>query len=317
MDPAAEYVVTFASQADVRPASLVLGRAGAAPAKLEVAGLTVSPQTLTPNGDGAGESVRISFELGAAASVRVRLEDETGVSAATILPEREAEAGSVEVVWDAQAQTDVPVADGRYRVVALARRNGVTVSASAPLVLDRTLAGLDVSLERFSPNGDGRQDTVAVSFELAKEADTLVTVRAGGSVLATVAAGTLGAGAQQLSWTGMTDAGRLPDGRYLIVVEATTELGTRRLARAVTVDTRPPELTVAAVSIRRGSTRVRFSLNERARVRVWGSGAGRVRYARPGSQTIAVPGTGPRVRLRAWDVAGNRSRLVTLRIVGN
>jgi uncharacterized protein YcbX len=108
----------------------------------------------------------------------------------------------------------------------------------------------------------------------------------------------------------MGDAGRLPDGRYLIVVEATTELGTRRLARLVTVDTQPPELTVDAVSVRRGSTRVRFSLNERARIKVWGTGGTRVRDARPGSQTIAVPGTGPRVRLRAWDKAGNASRVV-------
>jgi flagellar hook assembly protein FlgD len=313
VDAAAEYVVTFSSQADVRPASLVLTGSGAAPAKLEVAGLAVSPQTATPNGDGAGETVRISFDLEVAASVRVRLADETGTVVTTILPERPAEAGTVEVVWDGRGQEGEPVADGRYSVVALARRDGVTVSASVPLVLDRTLAALDVSPRFLSPNGDGRHDEVVVSFDLARAAEALVTVRAGGTVVATLVAGTLAAGEQRIAWAGAGDAGSVPDGRYLVVAEATTGFGTRRLARMVSVDTRPPRLRVLGVTVRGRSTRVRFAVDERASVRIWSAGVSRVVDVRAGSRSVVLTGAASGVRLRAWDVAGNASRIAKAR----
>ncbi len=310
VDPAGTYTATLAAAGDVRPATIVLPAASPAPAPFDLSLPEVVPGVVTPNGDGQGDAAEISFALTAAAVVHVRLEDAEGVTVATIMPERSLEAGPAEVTWNGTTQQGAAAPDGRYRVAVVARTDGRTVSRSVALVVDRTLGGLTVTPRNFSPNGDGRQDALSVAFALATQAQVRVVVRRNGRDVATLAEGMFAAGSQRVSWDGGLAAGRVADGSYVAVVEATTELGTRRLAGPVRVDTAPPLLSVLSAFSRRGSTRIRLSLSEPARVKIW-TDAGAISVEGPtGTRTFSVRASTKRVRLRAWDAGGNASKPV-------
>jgi hypothetical protein len=90
----------------------------------------------------------------------------------------------------------------------------------------------------FSPNGDGRSDTVAVSYTLpdATTAVRLDVLNASGSVVDTLALGAQAAGARQATWDGRLASGAwAPGGTYLLRVTATSG-GTNHSAPTAGVD---------------------------------------------------------------------------------
>jgi len=310
VDPAGQYVATLSAEGAL-PAHIELS-AGAPPPPpiVDVTELTVEPTSLSPDGDGSADEARISFHLASPARVRVRLETETGQKAATILRERSFPAGPATVTFAGTTQKGAPLVDGRYVVVVVARGGGRSVARTAELVLDRTLSPLRVTPSRVSPNGDGRHDVLGVAFDLAREALVAVRVVRGTAIMASLAEGTLPAGAQTVTWDGTAGGTPAPDGLYEVLVEASSSLGTSRVAASVTVDTKPPSLVVLSASSRRGTTRVLLSLSERARVRLWTDTEAYGFDRRAGRSWIVAPGSTTRLRVRAWDGAGNRSRLV-------
>ncbi len=176
-------------------------------------------------------------------------------------------AGRNTVVWNGRAATGRVVADGRYRVVAEVTSGSERSAGTGSVVVDRTLGRLAASPTYFSPNGDGRRERVAVSFELAKEATVRARVLVGSRVVATLLpSGRRGPGRQTLTWDGREAGRRVADGRLRLSVDATTTLGRRSLAKELVLDTRAPRVGVLAARRDRGYTLLRLRLSEAARL---------------------------------------------------
>jgi hypothetical protein len=102
-------------------------------------------------------------------------------------------------------------------------------------------------------------------------------------------------------------------------VRATTTLGTRSLAQRVVVDTTVPRVRALSLRARAGTARLRFSLSEPARVRVWlGRSSWRdgptfVLDRAAGTQTLRRAYRARFARLVAVDAGQNRSAPTLIR----
>ena len=101
-----------------------------------------------------------------------------------------------------------PGAPRRGRQHHDARRRKVTV--------DRTLKLTSVSRKTFSPNGDGVNDAVTLSFRLTRAADVTATVVRSGSTVRTMRLGRLAAGARTVDWDGKLGGGGVGDERRVL-----------------------------------------------------------------------------------------------------
>ena len=119
--------------------------------------------------------------------------------------------------------------------------------------------------------------------------------------MATPFAGPLEPGARQVDWDGAKRVGKLLDGLYEAVVEATDPIATSTVALPFAADTRQPKLRIV----------------QRSPLRIWVSEPARLTL-RFGTRSLvhdaAAAGTirpnAPRlgiVRAVAWDAAGNKS----------
>jgi len=289
------------------------------PPPLEVTSLRVSPHVVTPNGDGIGESASVSFSLSARADVAVEVLNADSKVVRTVAGSYAYQTGRASLTWNGRNSSGNLVHDGTYRVRITATSPGQQVRKSRGIVVDRTLGHLEVAPTPFSPNGDGQLDATAISFMLSRDADVRVRVMDGGKSVATVhRLGALAAGQASLSWGGRSGSGPVADGRYRLLVEATTSLGTRSLSAPLTVDTRAP--TVRIVSARRredGRTVVRLWLSEAATVRLrsgapeWGEVHTVERHA---GYSKAILPRATRVRAQGIDAAANKGARVTVRL---
>jgi hypothetical protein len=307
--PPGRYTYAIDAGPDVRPVRAPLG--GTVP--LELTSLSISPGVVTPNGDGASDSATLRVSVTAAASLDVWLESSAGERVATLFARRGLESGASSLVWRGRDAAGRAVPDGRHRLVAEAVAGTERVRREAALLVDRTLGHLSVAPAAFSPNGDGRRDRVSVGWELTRAATLRVRVFAGSRSVATVVeapATATAPGRQSHVWEGA----RLGDGRYRVVAEATTPLGTRRLERQIVLDTRAPRVRgLSARRVRRG-TLVRFRLSEPGRVTVR-LGRRTVRLSvREGRVTIQRRVRARAVSVTASDAALNASRVVRTRV---
>jgi hypothetical protein len=276
----------------VRPARGSVGRKGVASALLSAARAT--PAAVTPNGDGRDDVATISYTLGAAATVTATLTDAFGISVRTLFTESRPAGGNI-YTFDPR---DLP--SGTYTLALTATAaDGRVTSASIPVAVNLLVAGLAASAEVFSPNRDGRLDTLELRFELAAPAAAIVRVLKDGKWIATVFDGALTVGPQVIPWDGRKRIGRLLDGTY----EA--ELSISGFAQRI--------------PFRSDSTRPRLRVLRLRPARLWVSEPAevfltvdgnrrRVRRERAGG--FALPGPRPRrvLRVVARDAAGNTSK---------
>src|SRR4029078_1347049 len=96
--------------------------------------------------------------------------------------------------------------------------------------VDRTLSGLALSTSTLTPNGDGVDDTLGVSFTLAAAANVVVQVEQAGAFVAPLLSGSLPAGPAQLTWDGTMPSGPAPAGTYDVVVFVDGSFGATRHA---------------------------------------------------------------------------------------
>ena len=278
------YSYSIEAGADVRPATGVVGQAATS---LSMTGVQAKPATFTPNGDSQADSTLISYTLSLASTVTATLRDAFGSTLATLFVEQK-KAGRQSFRFTAAG-----IVDGRYSVVLNAKApNGREANAVVPIVVDRTLAAFAVAPPVYSPNGDGRLDGLAFRFVLASPAHVKLSIARDDVVYE----GELGPGPQEVRWDG-----RLRDGRYAAVLEATGQFGTRAQTTRFVADTRKPVFRLLARAQRR------FSVDER--VTVTGTVGGvRVRaVVGPGRFSLAG-GRGP-IAVTAWDAAGNRTTI--------
>jgi hypothetical protein len=274
------------------------GTIGNAPAPLSLQQLRVSPAIVSPNGDGHGDEAKVTYQLSRAADVTATVQDVLDNPVATIFSGRRG-AGKQELTWSPEA-----VSDGWYRLTLVARAAGRQVQTSIRFWVDRTLANAATSSAAISPNGDGRFDTVGISFTLLNPAHVEVRVLRGPQVVSTLLVKDLTAGQQRLTW----DGSRLPDGRYTISVGAADSLLNVTQAFPVQVDRKPPVLQFVSFAP------LTFRMSEPGRLVVAVNGRWRrVAVKRAGLVRLGNRSPVRAVTAYAFDLAGNRSRVVRAR----
>jgi len=189
---------------------------------LSYTGVYASPvaPVLSPNGDGAHDTETLAYRLVRPATVTATL---NGPNGATVPVETRPEAVGVHTfVWDGTLAS-VPQPEGAwtFSVSATDDRN-VQTTAERSFSLDNTLGSLTVS-----PNSSGGE---TAHFVLSRQADVVVRVeRRNGFPVATFRLPHLTAGAHRVPWNGKIGKQRVPAGRYLMRVDATSTIGTSSL----------------------------------------------------------------------------------------
>jgi hypothetical protein len=278
----ARYAYTIDAGPTFRPAT---GFVGQRPTALAFTGVQAKPRTFTPNGDSRADSTLVGYTLTVPALVTATLRDAAGQTLATLFSEQR-KAGRQTFRFSA---TGVP--DGRYTIVLDARAaNGRTAHAEVPIVVDRTLAAFAATPAAYSPNGDGRLDSLAFTFVLASAAHVKIRVVGGPAVFE----GDLGPGPQKIPW-----GGTLRDGKQAAVIEVLGPFGPRTQTARFVADTAKPRLRLVSAS------RLRFWVSEPSTVVLTLDGRRVERQAR-GYFTVAGA-RARRISAVAFDVAGNRS----------
>jgi hypothetical protein len=176
------------------------------------------------------------------------------------------------------------------------------VTARVPLVVNRTLGYVAASPPVFSPNGDGRLDSIDFGYLLVKPAEVRLRVVRNGKWVANVFTGQIaGGGPQTLSWDGKKPGGPLRDGDYEVEVTAKNELGSVSQRAPFAVDTTPPTVRLFSVQ----PLRVRVLEPVRLTIKLNGKWS-TIDRKRPG--LVPIPATTVRtLRVVARDAAGNAS----------
>jgi hypothetical protein len=170
-----------ASEADGRrdERSAPVTVAGADPGPLEVDGPRLTLATITPDGDGVDDEVRIAFKLSKPAQVEITAENEKG-DRATILPPGRREAGDVSVVWDGSAGGRVfggkRLPDGQYTLTLVARDDAGNVrTRQAPLrIANGGIERLEITDVLIGPTQLKLGDRLRVSIRVANTGETVL-----------------------------------------------------------------------------------------------------------------------------------------------
>jgi hypothetical protein len=298
--PAGTYSWSIGAGPAVRAAA---GTIGTRPAVLTLTRVYADPVAVTPNGDGRDDSTTIHYTLGAAATVTATLSDAGGIPLGTLFSESKP-AGQHSFQFTAEGLTD-----GTYQVTLTALgSNGRVVTGATSVLVNRNLSAFAAGRRAFSPNGDGRFDSLPFTFTLAAPSEIKLRILRAGKWVATAFAGALAPGPQALSWDGRKRIGRVLDGIYEGELTVTDVAGTVSQRVSFAADSTRP-----VVGLR--STRpLRLRLSEPADVVIMAGGSRAVvKRTRAGTFTVPLAPTTGRVRIVAWDAAGNASRPIRYR----
>jgi hypothetical protein len=268
------------------------GTIGGKLAQLAITGAQATPSTLGAPGQGA----TVSYTLTAPAMVTATLLDSTGASVTTLFSEQRP-AGKQSFTF----AVDPSVADGAYTIQLSAQAaNGQVATASIPIQVDRTITSFTTTPPVISPNGDGVQDSVTITFTLGSDSPATLQVLRGTTVVATLLDLAVAAGSPQTAaWSGPA-----PDGAYTILL---TVGSVTRTARVV-VDTHKPVLRALSLSHLRFAISKPAIVTLRSGAHVWTR-----KVAKPGHFAIWLRKV-PRVySVVARDSAGNVSRVLQRR----
>jgi len=267
---------------------------------LQIAATSAGPVTLTPNGDGQGDTADVGFTLSADANVGAEVVDATGAVVAQAAPLRWRRAGERTITVTGQA-----LADGTYTLTLTARATGGRVAAvEVPLLVTRTLGKVSLDAPSFTPNGDGNRDTLTISVPLAASASLTVRILRDGKWIATPLSGSFDPGTQTATWDGSKRIGRARDGDYVVSVESVDAVGTARVDLPVLLDRTAPLVQVVS------SSPAVLRVSEPAVLAVRANGAlRRLTVARAGVVRLRGIATLRTLLVVARDPAGNRSVL--------
>jgi len=209
------------------PGVVLYGRLGEIAKAAAARGL---PKLYEPTVTGSlGGAVRITGRLSSAFPWTVMIHDVTGDEVA-----RGSGSGTaVDWTWNASA---VYFGDYTYRITSDPAVRPASGRVPGPPPLEVT--NLATRRSVLTPNGDGVDEEMRISFGLTTPATVDITVLAsGGSVVATLADDrSLGAGTSSVVWDGMGGSSVVPDGRYTVRVHAHSPGQEAFASRAVVVD---------------------------------------------------------------------------------
>jgi hypothetical protein len=291
------YRWTIDAGPNVLPATGTLGAVGPA-APLALSDVSVQPEAISPNGDDQADEAIVTYTLTAPATVSISVLDPIGADLGYVQRPGRKAAGQHTVSFAGAA-----LGDGTYRLFLRALGDdGTEVSSTVDVLVSRTLGSFAVKPVAFSPNADGRVDRLRLTFTLSSPAAVRVRVLRKGKYVTTLANGQLLPGPQRLEWNGSKRIGRLLDGEYEAVVEATDTVGVSTLRLPFLSDTRAP-----SVRVLKGRP-LRLWVSEASLVTLRVNGVPlRQEAKRAGELRVAWRGPAGRVRAVAWDAAGNVS----------
>ena len=116
------------------------------------------------------------------------------------------------------------------------------------MLVTRTLGRVSLDAVSFTPNGDGRGDTLTITVPLAAPASITVRILRDGKWIATPLAGSFDAGTQTAAWDGTKRIGRARDGAYVVSVESVDQVGTARVELPVVLDRTAPVVRIVSTS---------------------------------------------------------------------
>jgi hypothetical protein len=283
-----------------RPATGTIGIGRPVPAPtLSLTNLATTPSVITPNADGSGDAMTVSFTLGTASLVTAQVLDGGGAPLLTLVNEQR-DPGNNSFEWGAHV-----LPDGRYRMVVTAKSGTKSVSKLADVVVDRTLAGLQAMPMVISPNGDGVNDGTTLSFSLAQNVPVRFDIMQAGVIVGSPFQGQMGIGPQTLAWNGSGFGAPLFDGIYQATVTVTDQLGDVQLAIPITIDNTAPKLALV------DKATLKFTLDEPATVTLLVNQKTRIVLGEP-KGTFRIPYQGGVYQLSgiAQDLAGNISPVI-------
>ena len=217
-------------------------------------GLSVDRRFFSPNDDGIADTVSIVPRVDPTIPVTSWSVEILDIAGTTHRVYRgEGTPGSI--VFDGRGATGVVLPDGTYlAAITVEYRGGQTPrSASPAFILDNTPPRAVVRTSRtiFSPDGDGRNDTVEVMQSGTEERlwTGTLTNSSGETVRRLQWRGTV----RNFVWDGTDESGEaMPDGTYIYRLTATDEAGNTAVPAVaqVRIDTRPTPVGVRASASR-------------------------------------------------------------------
>ncbi len=220
-----------------------------------------SPGLLSPNGDGAQETTRLSWSANERGSGAIRiLKGRTVVRSWTVRS-----VSGWATSWDGRTAGGKRVADGRYTLrVDLVDAGGNRRSVTRPVVVDRTAGFLRWARNFFPQDADPLAPSSTLSWKLTRDAKTTLRLyNASGAIVRTVWSGRLlHAGARQWTWNGRLASGTFAaQGRYEARLTVSSSLGTAVLVRPIWASAFAAS--TSATKVRAGQTlRVSFTTIE-------------------------------------------------------
>lgn len=296
--------MAVARTASVALVAALLVATGAAFAYTEKLKLTPSPilgtrvdKVFSPVCDCALSTATISFRLRSADRLSVEIVDGAGVSVRTLVQNRSVARGPIDVVWDGRADDGTVVAEGSYLPRARLARQRRTITLPNPIRVDVTPPAIESFRVRprvFSPDGDGRRDSVRVSYRVSEPSQVALFVDGRRQVLKR---GRREEG--EIRWLGFVGGEPVADGSHGLQLGAVDVAGN--------VAQRSREVSVIARSVALGRDRIEAVAGRTFAVLVV-SDARRVEWRLGSRRGSARPGT---LRLRAPARPGRYALVVT------
>ncbi|MDR2159648.1 MAG: cell envelope biogenesis protein OmpA, partial [Treponema sp.] len=225
--------------------------------------LTTDLRAFSPNGDGVRDQINIIPQLQEWEGILrwkldiQNIDNESGgpVSSAAVTV-RTIEGGNTlpsSIAWNGRTNAGTPAPDGTYTAhLDLEYRSGRKPDAlSRAFVLDTTppKAELSAPFTLFSPNGDGRRDSIPIQAATEGNDEWNALITDSKNTVVRTWNWTGRAPAVPLHWDGTDEAGNTaPDGSYTFSLSSTDEAGnsTRKTITGIAVDARIPRAFLTA-----------------------------------------------------------------------
>jgi flagellar hook assembly protein FlgD/outer membrane protein OmpA-like peptidoglycan-associated protein len=198
--------------------------------------LTLSDRAFSPNGDGVKDVEVFTADVVAPEKVKeyvLQVVAQDGPAALSAVRTWKGETPLGRYEWRGETDTQIPAPDGHYATsLKVVYRNGDEAeSATGTFLLDRQFPQIDVKVQGsiFSPDGDGRSDTITITQKSAQGDDWKGTMKdSAGNIARTW---TWQAEAKDFVWDGRNASGSaVQDGFYDYTVESQDAAGNKTVA---------------------------------------------------------------------------------------
>ncbi len=195
---------------------------------------SISSGLVSPNGDGRLETTTARLTASGLTAWGYRVQRVNGATLGAAVRTGSQAGRTPSLTWNGRDQGGAVVADGRYRLTLwTADASNNRAERAFTVTVDRTAAGVTTAASRgyFSPDGDGHQDTLPLSWKASEALTGVVRLRnsAGTSVRSWSFSKRT---SWKTAWSGRTRAGVfVPAGRYTFQVKGRDRAGNLTLVR--------------------------------------------------------------------------------------